>query len=82
MTLVGPRPPLPYEVELYRSCDWLRHVGKPGLAGYWQVKGRSQVTFREMVELDVAYLQFQSLLEDIKLIALTVPVMITGRGGA
>ena len=82
MTLVGPRPPLPYEVELYGPRDWLRHAGKPGLTGYWQVKGRSQVTFREMVELDVAYLQRQSLLEDIKLIALTVPVMITGRGGA
>jgi lipopolysaccharide/colanic/teichoic acid biosynthesis glycosyltransferase len=82
MTLVGPRPPLPYEVELYGPRDWLRHAGKPGLTGYWQVKGRSQVTFREMVELDVAYLQRQSILEDIKLIALTVPVMITGRGGA
>src|SRR5579871_917404 len=82
MTLVGPRPPLPYEVELYRPQDWLRHVGKPGLTGYWQVYGRSQVTFQEMVELDIAYLQRQSLWEDIKLIALTVPVMITGRGGA
>ncbi len=82
MTLVGPRPPLPYEVELYRPRDWLRHAGKPGLTGYWQVYGRSQVPFRDMVELDIAYLQRQSLLEDIKLIALTVPVMITGRGGA
>lgn len=82
MTLVGPRPPLPYEVELYRPRDWLRHAGKPGLTGYWQVYGRSQVTFQEMVELDIAYLQRQSLWEDIKLIALTVPVMITGRGGA
>jgi lipopolysaccharide/colanic/teichoic acid biosynthesis glycosyltransferase len=81
MTLVGPRPPLPYEVELYRPYDWLRHAGKPGLTGYWQVYGRSQVTFQEMVELDIAYLQSQSIWEDIKLIALTVPVMITGRGG-
>ena len=82
MTLVGPRPPIPYEVELYKPRDWLRHAGKPGLTGYWQVYGRSQVTFCEMVELDIAYLQSQSLWEDIKLIALTVPVMITGRGGA
>lgn len=82
MTLVGPRPPLPYEVELYGPRDWLRHAGKPGLTGYWQVYGRSQVTFHEMVELDIAYLQSQSLWEDIKLIALTVPVIITGRGGA
>ena len=82
MTLVGPRPPIPYEVELYKPRDWLRHAGKPGLTGYWQVYGRSQVTFCEMVELDIAYLQSQSLWEDIKLIALTVPVIITGRGGA
>ncbi len=81
MTLVGPRPPLPYEVELYRPRDWLRHVGKPGLTGYWQVYGRSQVSFQEMVELDITYLQRQSLWEDIKLIALTVPIMLTGRGG-
>ncbi len=82
MTLVGPRPPLPYEVELYRPQDWLRHAGKPGLTGYWQVYGRSQVTYQEMVELDIAYLQRQSLWEDVKLIALTVPIMFTGRGGA
>jgi lipopolysaccharide/colanic/teichoic acid biosynthesis glycosyltransferase len=82
MTLVGPRPPLTYEVEQYSSRDWLRLAGKPGLTGYWQVYGRSQVTFQEMVELDIAYLQHQSIWEDIKLIALTVPVMITGRGGA
>jgi lipopolysaccharide/colanic/teichoic acid biosynthesis glycosyltransferase len=82
MTLVGPRPPLPYEVDLYSSRDWLRHAGKPGLTGYWQVYGRSQVTFQEMVELDIAYLQSQSFWEDIKLIILTIPVMITGRGGA
>lgn len=82
MTLVGPRPPVPYEVELYSQRDWLRHAGKPGLTGYWQVYGRSQVTFQEMVELDIAYLQRQSLWEDVKLIALTIPVMITGRGGA
>lgn len=82
MTLVGPRPSLPYEVELYSPHDWLRHAGKPGLTGYWQVYGRSQVPFREMVELDIAYLQRQSLWEDIKLIVLTIPVMVTGRGGA
>ena len=82
MSLVGPRPPLPYEVELYRPHDWLRHAGKPGLTGYWQVYGRSQVPYHEMVELDIAYLRSQSLWEDLKLILLTIPVMITGRGGA
>ena len=82
MTLVGPRPPLSYEVENYGSYDWLRLSGKPGLTGPWQVYGRSQVTFQSMVKMDIDYLRRQSLREDLKLIALTVPVMITGRGGA
>src|SRR6266699_6979662 len=80
MSLVGPRPPLPYEAELYTVQDWLRLSGKPGLTGVWQVYGRSKVSFQEMVEMDIAYLQHQSLWVDIKLIALTVPVMLLGRG--
>ncbi|MBV9230667.1 MAG: sugar transferase [Chloroflexi bacterium] len=82
MTLVGPRPPLPYEVEMYSSYEWLRLTGKPGLTGTWQVYGRSRVTFQNMVEMDIEYLENQSLWQDIKLIALTVPVMIFARGGA
>jgi len=81
MTLVGPRPPLPYEVEQYSPRDWLRLSGKPGLTGPWQVYGRCCVPFSTMVEMDIAYLQQQSLWEDIKLIVLTVPVMIKGIGG-
>ena len=82
MTLVGPRPPIPYEVELYTPRDWLRLSGKPGLTGIWQVYGRSRVAFQSMVEMDIDYLQHQSFWEDLKLIALTVPVMIRGQGGA
>ena len=82
MTLVGPRPPLPYEVESYTPHQRLRLSGKPGLTGTWQVYGRSRVTFQEMVEMDIDYLQHQSFWEDLKLIALTVPVMICGKGGA
>ena len=82
MTLVGPRPPMPYEVELYGSRDWLRLSGRPGLTGTWQVYGRSRVTFQDMVEMDIEYLHDQSLWKDIKLIFLTVPVMIFARGGA
>lgn len=82
MTLVGPRPPLPYEVKLYSSRDRLRLSGKPGLTGPWQVYGRSRTSFQNMVEMDIAYLQRQSLWEDLKLIVLTLPVMIQGRGGA
>ncbi len=82
MALVGPRPPLPYEVENYNLYHKMRLSGKPGLTGPWQVYGRSRVSFETMVEMDIAYLQRQTLREDLKLIALTVPVMIERRGGA
>jgi lipopolysaccharide/colanic/teichoic acid biosynthesis glycosyltransferase len=82
MTLVGPRPPLPYEVELYTMHDRLRLSGKPGLTGTWQVYGRSRVTFKGMVEMDIDYLEHPSFWGDLKLIALTIPVMIQSRGGA
>jgi lipopolysaccharide/colanic/teichoic acid biosynthesis glycosyltransferase len=81
MTLVGPRPPLSYEVELYSSRDWLRLSGKPGLTGPWQVYGRSQVQFQEMVDMDIIYLQQQSITQDLKLIIMTPIVMLSGRGG-
>lgn len=82
MSLVGPRPPLPYEVDLYSAHDRLRLAGKPGLTGIWQVYGRSCVSFVEMIEMDIEYLQKQSLLQDLKLIFLTIPVMLFARGGA
>ena len=82
MTLVGPRPPLPYEVEAYSLSDWMRLYGKPGLTGNWQVYGRSRVPFKKMVEMDIEYLEQQSIWQDLKLIALTLPVMLRGRGGA
>jgi lipopolysaccharide/colanic/teichoic acid biosynthesis glycosyltransferase len=82
MSLVGPRPPLPYEVEHYTPRALERLSGKPGLTGPWQVYARSRVSFEEMIELDIEYLQRKSLWEDIKLIALTGPVMLKGDGGA
>jgi len=82
MSLVGPRPPLRYEVDQYSLHDTLRLCGKPGLTGIWQVYARSQVPFAEMVAMDIDYLQRQSLWLDLKLIVLTVPVMVFGRGGA
>jgi lipopolysaccharide/colanic/teichoic acid biosynthesis glycosyltransferase len=82
MTLVGPRPPLPYEVDFYSPYQRQRLLGRPGLTGPWQVYGRSRVPFPTMVEMDIAYLQRQTLWEDLKLIALTVPVMFLRRGGA
>lgn len=79
MTLVGPRPPVAYEVALYKEKDWLRLAGRPGLTCTWQVYGRGTVTFDHMVGMDIAYLQEQSLLKDLKLIVLTVPVMILAK---
>lgn len=82
MSLVGPRPPLSYEVELYQPKDHLRFCGKPGLTGLWQVYGRGSVPFDTMIDMDIDYLQQQSLWLDFKLVALTIPVMLSGRGGA
>ena len=80
MSLVGPRPPLPYEAELYSAHDELRLRGKPGLTGLWQVYGRSRVPFDMMVQMDLVYLQTQSLLFDIQLILRTLPVIASGQG--
>ncbi len=81
MSLVGPRPPVPYEVELYSKRAMLRLEGKPGLTGPWQVYGRGAVSYAEMVEMDIAYLRNRSILYDLKLIALTAPVAMLGIGG-
>jgi lipopolysaccharide/colanic/teichoic acid biosynthesis glycosyltransferase len=81
MSIVGPRPPVEYEVRRYSARHFLRLAGKPGLTGTWQVFGRGRVTFEEMIDQDISYLETQSLLYDLKLMVLTVPVMITGRGG-
>jgi lipopolysaccharide/colanic/teichoic acid biosynthesis glycosyltransferase len=81
MSLVGPRPPISYEVEHYSPRDRLRLMGKPGLTGPWQVYARSRVTFQEMIEMDIQYLEQQSIWQDIKLIFLTIPVMLFARGG-
>jgi lipopolysaccharide/colanic/teichoic acid biosynthesis glycosyltransferase len=82
MSLVGPRPPLAYEVAMYSERDLLRLSGKPGITGTWQVYGRSRVTFRTMVDMDVAYLRQQSLWYDLKLMLVTIPVLVLSRGGA
>ncbi len=78
MSMVGPRPPVPYEVKLYdlRAMERLR--GKPGITGPWQVYGRNKVTFNEMIEMDIAYFEKRSILHDLKLIALTAPIAIFG----
>ncbi len=81
MTIVGPRPPLPYEYEYYDDWHKLRLKVKPGLTGLWQVSGRSSVPFNEMVMLDLYYIENWSLLLDLKIMLQTIPVMFRGSGG-
>jgi exopolysaccharide biosynthesis polyprenyl glycosylphosphotransferase len=80
MSLVGPRPPIPYEVELYQDWHKRRFEALPGMTGLWQVKGRNRVSFDEMVRMDLEYIERQSLWFDIKILAQTPLAVITGRG--
>ena len=80
MSLVGPRPPIPYEVEHYNVYHLERLKGKPGVTGLWQVSGGAALTFEEMVKLDIFYLKNWSLWLDFKILAKTVPVVLSGKG--
>jgi len=75
MSLVGPRPPLLREVKTYTAYDKQRLKVIPGCTGLWQVSGRSNIGFREMVELDLYYIQYRSILFDFKIILKTVFVL-------
>lgn len=76
MSLVGPRPPLPREVEQYTAYHKRRLLIKPGCTGLWQVSGRNKVDFFQMVELDLQYISQVSLALDLKIIFKTVFVMV------
>jgi lipopolysaccharide/colanic/teichoic acid biosynthesis glycosyltransferase len=81
MSLVGPRPPLPYEVEQYMFWHRRRVLeAKPGLTGLWQVTGRSRTTFDEMVRLDLRYVRTCSIWTDIKILLATPRAVISGKG--
>lgn len=75
MSLVGPRPALPREVDQYSSYDKLRLRVIPGCTGLWQVSGRSELSFNEMVELDLRYIEQRGILVDLKIIFQTIKVM-------
>ncbi|MGE7759124.1 sugar transferase [Peribacillus sp. NPDC097895] len=75
MSLVGPRPPLPREVDTYTENDKQRLLVSPGCTGLWQVSGRSNIGFKEMVELDLVYIRKRSILFDSKLIFKTFLVL-------
>ena len=78
MSVVGPRPPIPYEVEAYALRHRRRLDMKPGLTGLWQVSGRNRLSFEEMVRLDLYYIENWSLWLDLKIILRTIPVMLRG----
>jgi lipopolysaccharide/colanic/teichoic acid biosynthesis glycosyltransferase len=81
MSLVGPRPPLPYEVEQYKAWHCRRIMeAKPGITGLWQVSGRSRTTFDEMVRLDLRYAKSSSPWMDVKILLATPRAVISGKG--
>jgi lipopolysaccharide/colanic/teichoic acid biosynthesis glycosyltransferase len=80
MSLVGPRPPLPYEVERYTEWHKRRLEVPPGLTGLWQISGRNNISFDQMVALDLAYIEQWSLLRDIEILLKTVPALVASRG--
>lgn len=83
MSLVGPRPPIPYEVENYKNWHLRRILEvKPGITGLWQIYGRSRTTFDDMVRLDLKYVDQQSLSLDLKILLRTIPAVLTPKNGA
>lgn len=82
MSLIGPRPPLPHEVELYDGHAWQRLRVRPGLTGLWQVSGRCDLTFEQMVELDIEYWRSWSLRRDLLILLKTPAVVLGGKGAA
>jgi lipopolysaccharide/colanic/teichoic acid biosynthesis glycosyltransferase len=78
MSLVGPRPCLPWEVELFTPEQRRRHDVLPGITGLWQVSGRNRLTMQQMLALDLVYVEQQSFLFDLKILWQTVPAVLLG----
>jgi lipopolysaccharide/colanic/teichoic acid biosynthesis glycosyltransferase len=82
MSLVGPRPPLPYEIEAYAYWQFDRLQVRPGITGLWQVSGRNLLTYRRMCELDIEYVRRWSLWLDLQILLKTIPVVLFNSGRA
>ncbi|MHB1347088.1 MAG: sugar transferase, partial [Candidatus Humimicrobiaceae bacterium] len=80
LSLVGPRPPIPEEVEQYNEWEMKRLVVKQGITGLWQISGRSELNFEEMTRLDLYYIQNWSIFMDIMIILKTLPAVIFSKG--
>ncbi|WAH43112.1 sugar transferase [Alicyclobacillus fastidiosus] len=82
MSLVGPRSPLPSEVNQYDPYHRRRLSVKPGITCLWQISGRNEINFDEWVDLDLRYIDNWSYLEDIKILAKTIPAVLRRRGAS
>lgn len=80
MSLVGPRPALPGEVANYEDRQWERLGGKPGITCSWQVKGRAEIPFHRQAIMDRAYLKNRTFFTDMRLLLMTIPAVLSGRG--
>ncbi len=80
VSLVGPRPVPTYEVDEYQAWHRERLAALPGVTGLWQVNGRCQVSFDESIRMDIEYVRHQSLGLDVKILLLTIPAVLSGRG--
>ena len=78
MSIVGPRPCLPWEMELFTREQRRRHEVVPGVTGLWQVSGRNRLTMQQMLALDLVYVEQQSFLLDLKILLRTVPAVLLG----
>jgi lipopolysaccharide/colanic/teichoic acid biosynthesis glycosyltransferase len=82
MSLVGPRPPIPYEVEHYPPHWFARFAVKPGLTGLWQVSGRCRLTLEQMIALDIEYTRRRSFWLNLWILVRTLPAAVRGGGAA
>jgi lipopolysaccharide/colanic/teichoic acid biosynthesis glycosyltransferase len=81
MSLVGPRPPLPSEVEAYEEHHYARFDVKPGITGPWQTGGRNAITdFEEVIRMESEYIRRWSFVEDLRILARTIPAVLRGSG--
>jgi len=80
MSLVGPRPPLPSEVEQYEDLQLRRLSVMPGITCIWQISGRNELSFDDWVRLDLQYIDSQSIWQDCRILLLTLPAVLHRRG--
>lgn len=78
MSLIGPRPALPYELDFYQDWHRRRLGALPGMTGLWQVSGRNHLSFDQMVKLDIKYIEEWSFGEDLRILIRTVPALLGG----